>query len=106
MELFDDCLRVFARICGPRSVGCHVSGQAIDQSGRPTMRPDCRKEGRSYSPEEAQIIRDAYLIAARSFERRLSTTERHRLAQTIIDLAAHGCLESQRLATRAVIRIL
>jgi hypothetical protein len=60
----------------------------------------------AYSPEEAQAVREAYNLARRTFKRRLTNEENSGLAKAVMELAATGCVEVDRLATRAVIRVL
>jgi hypothetical protein len=60
----------------------------------------------SYSPEEADVIRKAFVLAKRTFNRKLTNEESSGLAKAIMDLAARGCLEAEQLATRAVIRVI
>jgi hypothetical protein len=63
-------------------------------------------QGRSYSPQQAQTIREAFLRASRSYARDLTRKEREKLAQAVVDLAAQGCEDPEKLASRAVIRSL
>jgi hypothetical protein len=61
----------------------------------------------SFSPEEVKIISDAYALALKTFENApLSKIRRDALAREIVTLAGRGCLETERLASRAIMRAL
>jgi hypothetical protein len=62
----------------------------------------------SFNPEEVKIITDAYALALKTFETNepLSSIHQDVLAREIIVLAEAGCLETERLATRAIMRAL
>lgn len=60
----------------------------------------------TFSPEEAQVIRDAFVLARKTFGRTLTKNENARLAQVLMELAGGGCTGADRLSTRAVIRII
>jgi hypothetical protein len=65
----------------------------------------------SFNPEEVKIITDAYALALKTFETNepLSSIHQDALAKKIIVLAEgseRGCLETKRLATRAIMRAL
>jgi hypothetical protein len=61
---------------------------------------------RTYTPEEAQAVRDAFLLAKRTFSRQLTQDENTRLAMAVMHLAANGCAGVNQLATKAVISAL
>jgi hypothetical protein len=59
----------------------------------------------SFNPEEVKIITDAYALALKIFESKpLSKIHQDILAREIIVLAEEGCLETERLATQAIVR--
>jgi hypothetical protein len=65
----------------------------------------------SFNPEEVKIITDAYALALKTFETNepLSSIHQDALAKEVIVLAEgseRGCLETKRLATRAIMRAL
>jgi hypothetical protein len=62
----------------------------------------------SFGPKEVKIIQDAYALALKTFEATESLSKIHRdaLAREIIILAEKGCLETERLATRAIMRVM
>jgi len=62
----------------------------------------------SFNPEEVKIITDAYALALKTFESNEPLSKIHQdvLAKEIIVLAEGGCLETERLATRAIMRAL
>jgi hypothetical protein len=60
----------------------------------------------SFNPDEVKIIADAYALALKIFESKpLSKIHQDILAREIIVLAEEGCLETERLATRAIMRV-
>jgi hypothetical protein len=61
---------------------------------------------RTFSAEEAQAVRDAFFLAKSAFNRSLTTRESTCLAKEVMTLAATGCTDVDRLATRAIIRVL
>jgi hypothetical protein len=58
----------------------------------------------TFSPEEVLIVRKAFLLARKTYNRRPSKTENDLLAKTVVGLAADGCLDVEILALRTVIR--
>jgi hypothetical protein len=62
----------------------------------------------SFGPEQVKIIKDAYALALKTFEVTgpLSKIHRNALAREILTLAKRGCLETERLANRAIMRAL
>jgi hypothetical protein len=62
----------------------------------------------SFSPEKVKIITDAYALALKTFEATGPLSEIHKdaLAREIIALAEGGCLETQLLADKAIMRAL
>jgi len=65
-------------------------------------------EAASLDLEKLMAIRRAYLLAKKSFEvqRPMTRAEQGRLAKTLFELASRGCLQPDRLATRAIVRML
>lgn len=62
--------------------------------------------GRTYRPEQVQAIRDAYLLACRTFRRKLTAKERSAIAREVIELCAtQGAEDPDKLATRAIVRV-
>jgi hypothetical protein len=62
----------------------------------------------SFAPAEVQIIKNAFELAKKTLEsgRPLTKAEEDNLAREIIVLAKEGCLETERLADRAITRSL
>jgi hypothetical protein len=61
-----------------------------------------------FNPDQVKIIQDAYELAKKTFEstKPLTKIQRDLLAREIVTLAGRGCLETERLASRAIMRVL
>jgi hypothetical protein len=62
----------------------------------------------NFDQAQVKIIKDAYDLAKKTFEswQPLTKIQRDVLAKAVITLAKEGCLETNRLASRAIIRVL
>jgi hypothetical protein len=62
----------------------------------------------NFNPAQVTIIKDAYELAKTAFESTQPPTkvDEDKLATAVIMLAKAGCLETQSLASHAVIRVL
>jgi hypothetical protein len=63
----------------------------------------------NFNPDQVKIIKDAYELAKATFEsttKPLTKIQRDLLAREIVTLAERGCLETERLASRAIMRAL
>jgi hypothetical protein len=61
----------------------------------------------NFNPDQAKIIKDAYELAKKRFvsTRPLTKVEEDKLAIAVIFFAEAGCLETKRLASRAIIAV-
>jgi hypothetical protein len=60
----------------------------------------------NFNPDQAKAIKDAYELAKKKLELTQPLTKQQKdiLARAIIILAKEGCVETERLAFRAVMR--
>jgi hypothetical protein len=63
---------------------------------------------KNFNPDQVKIIQDAYKLAKKTFEssKPLTKIQRDLLAREIVTLAGRGCLETERLASRAIMRVM
>jgi hypothetical protein len=61
----------------------------------------------NFNPDQVKIIQDAYELAKKTFEstKPLTKIQRDLLARAIVTLAEEGYLETERLASRAIIAV-
>ena len=61
----------------------------------------------NFNPDQVKIIQDAYELAKNRFvsTRPLTKVEEDKLAIAVIFFAEAGCLETKRLASRAIIAV-
>jgi hypothetical protein len=66
------------------------------------------KAAANFNPDQVTIIKDAYELAKTTFEstQPLTKVEEDKLAIAVITVAEAGCLETKRLASRAITRVL
>jgi hypothetical protein len=61
----------------------------------------------NFNPDQVKIIQDAYELAKNRFvsTRPLTKVEEDKLAIAVMSFAEAGCLETERLASRAIIAV-
>jgi hypothetical protein len=59
----------------------------------------------NFDPAQVKIIQEAYELAKKT-SGPLTKADKENLAREIVSLAGRGCLETERLASRAIMRAL